>query len=162
MLMQRLAELYIARKNERWMLEKGAIIYGQEHYPYMILLHMSFFLFLIGEVFVSKQEVSRFWPILLVIFILLQFARYWVIFTLGKCWNTKIIVLPNGPLIGEGPFRYVKHPNYLIVSLELLVVPLLFEAYITTILFFFLNQWMLSIRIRIEEKALQQNLVINK
>ncbi|WP_212972064.1 isoprenylcysteine carboxyl methyltransferase family protein [Bacillus sp. J14TS2] len=162
LLIQRLTELFIARQNERWMLQHGAIIYGQSHYPYMILLHVGFFLFFIVEVVISGQRPARFWPIFLSIFFLLQFARYWVIISLGKYWNTKIIVLPNAALIRKGPFRFIKHPNYMIVTLELLVVPLMFHAYITAILFFFLNQWMLFIRIREEDQALQQNLVGNK
>lgn len=162
LVIQRLIELYIASQNERWMLQKGAIVYGQKHYPYMIILHVSFFLILIVEVVLSGQEPTRFWPILLGTFILLQLARYWVIFTLGKYWNTKIIVLPGADLIEKGPFQYMKHPNYMIVTLELLVVPLMFQAYITAILFFFLNQWMLLIRIREENQALQQNLAGDK
>lgn len=162
LVIQRLIELYIASQNERWMLQKGAIVYGQKHYPYMIILHVSFFLILIVEVVLSGQEPTRFWPILLGTFFLLQLARYWVIFTLGRYWNTKIIVLPGADLIEKGPFQYMKHPNYMIVTLELLVVPLMFQAYITAILFFFLNQWMLLIRIREENQALQQNLAGDK
>lgn len=162
LVIQRLIELYIARQNERWMLQHGAIIYGQNHYPYMILLHVGFFLFFIIEVVISGEGPIRFWPILLSVFFLLQFARYWVIISLGKYWNTKIIVLPNTTLIRNGPFRFIKHPNYMIVTLELLVVPIMFQAYITAVLFFFLNQWMLFIRIHEEDQALQQNLAGNK
>ncbi|MCJ7839505.1 hypothetical protein MUB24_01000 [Lederbergia sp. NSJ-179] len=159
---QRLFELYIARKNEKWMLQKGGMEYGQEHYPYMVMMHISFFISLLVEVTLTDQGQARLWPVFLVVFVLLQMARIWVISTLGKHWNTKIIVLPGADIIKKGPFQYVKHPNYMIVTLELLVVPLMFHAYITAIIFFLLNQWILSIRIAVEEEALRQNMNVER
>ena len=97
------------------------------------------------------------WPIYLTTFLLVQLGRVWVIATLGKYWNTKIIVLPGSNIVAKGPFKYIKHPNYLIVTIELIVIPLLFQAYITAIVYFILNQVILAIRIPMEEKALREH-----
>lgn len=156
-IIQRMIELWIAKKNEKWMLRNGGVEYGQNHYKIMVFIHILFFLSLLLEVIVFERMLSEFWSLLLSLFALLQIGRIWVIFTLGKYWNTKIIVLPGAAIVSKGPFRYFKHPNYIIVTLELLLVPLMFNAYITAIVFFFLNQWILSIRIPIEENALKEN-----
>ncbi|WP_349305498.1 isoprenylcysteine carboxylmethyltransferase family protein [Bacillus sp. FJAT-50079] len=154
---QRFIELRIAKSNERWMKKQGGIEYGIKHYPYMVLLHLCFFLSLIAEVFYFHRMWSPYWMILLLIFIITQCIRIWVITTLGKYWNTKIIVLPGAHIVKTGPFKYVKHPNYIIVTIELLVIPLLCQAYITAIIFFLLNQWILAVRIAAEEKALREH-----
>lgn len=157
LVIQRLLELFIAKRNEKWMLAKGAIEYGKEHYKYMVLLHSSFFVAIIMETLLLHKQLNDNWVVLLIIFIIVQLGRIWVISSLGKYWNTKIIVLPNIRVITKGPFKYIKHPNYLIVTIELLVIPLIFNSYITAITFFFLNQLMLFIRIPIEERALKEN-----
>ncbi|MBS4217357.1 hypothetical protein KHA96_03405 [Bacillus sp. FJAT-49711] len=154
---QRLIELKIAKKNEKWMLEHGAKEYGQDHYRFMVLMHIGFFLSLILEYVMRKPALSTFWPTFLFIFIIVQIARIWVILTLGKYWNTKIIVLPGIKVVKKGPFKYVKHPNYIIVTIELFVIPLMFNCYITAILFLIMNQIILRVRIPIEEKALREN-----
>lgn len=156
-IIQRMIELWIAKKNEKWMLRNGGVEYGENHYKIMVFIHILFFLSLLLEVIVFERILSELWPLLLSLFALLQIARIWVIFTLGKYWNTKIIVLPGATIVSKGPFRFLKHPNYIIVTLELLILPLMFNAYITAIVFFFLNQWILSIRIPLEEKALKEN-----
>ena len=83
-------------------------------------------------------------------------ARIWCLASLGKFWNTKIIILPGADVVRKGPYKWIRHPNYLIVTTELLVLPLLFGAYFTAIIFAFLNVWMLSVRIPAEEKALKE------
>ena len=154
---QRLVELRIARRNELWMKKQGAKEYGERHYIFMVLIHVSFFVSLIAEVFFVRRGLSPYWPFFLAVFILVQLARVWVIASLGKYWNTKIIVLPNIQVVAKGPFKYVRHPNYLIVTIELIVIPLIFQAYFTAIIFFVLNQVILAIRIPAEEKALREN-----
>ncbi|MCM3109323.1 isoprenylcysteine carboxyl methyltransferase family protein [Lederbergia lenta] len=154
---QRLLELMLANRNEQWMKSQGAIEYGHSHYVYMVLMHISFFISLIVEVIFNNKSVHPYWVILLFIFLIIQTARIWVILSLGKYWNTKIIVLPGSNIVSKGPFQLIKHPNYLIVTIELIILPLMFQAYLTMIAFFFLNQIILAIRIPIEEQALREN-----
>lgn len=153
---QRITELVIARKNEEWMKKQGAIEFGQGHYPVMVAIHTAFLIFFILEVIVFNKQLSSFWQVLLVLFIFTQAMRIWALASLGKFWNTKIIILPGADVIKKGPYKIIKHPNYLIVSIELIVIPLMFNAYITTVLFTLMNILILSIRIPAEEKALRE------
>jgi methyltransferase len=152
--LQRIAELFVAKRNERFMKEKGAIEFGQAHYKYIVLLHISFLLSTAGEVSFFQKGISSFWPVLLCIFICTQLLRVWAIISLGVYWNTKIIVLPATEIIRKGPYRFIRHPNYIVVILEMALLPLLFQAYITAVLFSVLNMFVLYIRIQEEEKAL--------
>lgn len=151
---QRLMELVVARKNEKWMRLEGAVEYGKSHYPYIVALHVAFLLSFLLEVSILDKTVSSFWPVLLLFFLLTQGLRIWAIYSLGKYWNTKVLIVPNANIIQKGPYRYLRHPNYFIVALEIVLIPLLFQAYVTLILFTILNAWMLSVRIPLEEKAL--------
>jgi methyltransferase len=94
--------------------------------------------------------------VLFLLFLLTQIARIWCIWSLGKYWNTKIIVLPGSPLVKKGPYKYVKHPNYIVVGAELFIIPLLFGAYITAVIFPILHILLLRVRIPCEEKALNK------
>ncbi|MDY0408278.1 isoprenylcysteine carboxyl methyltransferase family protein [Paracerasibacillus soli] len=132
---QRLVELVIAKRNEKWMMARGGIIKGENHYKWFIILHTLFFIFIVGEVYVFQRSVMLNY-LLLLIFVMTQLARVWCITTLGKFWNTKIIVLPRVALIKKGPYKYVKHPNYIIVGIELFIIPLLFGHILP--LYFFL------------------------
>ncbi len=154
-ILQRLSELFIARQNERWMKERGAKEFGQEHYKWIVLLHISFFVALVSEVLIKTKPIHSQWPALLFLFFILQLARVWVISSLGKYWNTKIIILPGANVVKKGPFKWMKHPNYVIVTFELLIIPIIFQAYMTAIIFFILNQMILFVRIRTEERALR-------
>lgn len=156
-ILQRLSELLVAKRNERWMKSKGAKEFGQRHYKYMVLIHIGFFVSLIAEFVFFKKTIHPYWLILLSCFIFVQLARVWVIASLGKYWNTKIIVLPGIHVVKKGPFKYIKHPNYLIVTIELIILPLLFQTYITLVVFFILNQLILAVRIPLEESALRAN-----
>ncbi|MFD1707200.1 isoprenylcysteine carboxyl methyltransferase family protein [Siminovitchia sediminis] len=153
---QRLSELVWAKRNERWMKERGAAEYGKSHYPWMVFIHISFFISLIIEVTFLHREPSSYWPVFLVIFLLVQGIRIWILVSMGRYWNTKIIVLPGSETIKKGPFRYMRHPNYFVVTIELAVLPLMFQAYWTAVLFFIFNQVILSVRIAEEEKALRK------
>jgi methyltransferase len=154
--LQRSIELFVARKNEKWMKDQGALEFGSNHYQYMVIMHALFFVFFLVEKITLNRDVSQFWPLLLSVFVFTQIMRFWVISSLGKYWNTKILVLPNVNVVRKGPYRFIKHPNYVVVTLELMVVPLLFDAYVTTILFTILNLLILSVRIPAEEKALKE------
>jgi methyltransferase len=153
-LCQRMVELLIAKKNETWMKRQGAIEFGTIHYRFMVLIHMLFLICFVLEVLVFKHGLSPIWPVLLTGFVLTQVLRIWVIGSLGRYWNTKIIVLPNAAVVRKGPYRYIKHPNYLVVSIEIVVIPLLYNAYYTALLFTVLNLIMLAVRIPKEEQAL--------
>jgi methyltransferase len=151
---QRISELFIAKRNEKWMLSQGAYEAGARHYPLIVALHTLFFISLIAEVTMMEKMLSSNWPIWLTLFLVTQFGRVWALRSLGPFWNTKIIVLPGAKVVKRGPYRWVRHPNYIIVTLEFIVIPLLFQAYYTAIIFTLLNAWMLSVRIAAEEQAL--------
>lgn len=155
-LLQRLVELFIAKRNEMWVLEQGGYEVGANHYRYMILLHSSFFAVLLLEVFVLQKTLSPIWMPLFGIFVLTQFLRIYCLLSLGKFWNTKIMILPGANVIRKGPYKWLRHPNYTIVCTEIFIVPLLFQAYGTAIIFTLLNAWMLSVRIPVEERALRE------
>lgn len=155
-ILQRIVELLVAKHNEKWMKSQGAFEAGASHYPFMVAMHSSFFIVLIIEVVVFNRPLSSVWPFFLSIFLLAQFLRIWCLTSLGKYWNTKIIVLPNAHVIRKGPYKWIRHPNYVIVATELLVLPLLFSAYFTATLFTILNIWMMSVRIPAEEQALKK------
>ncbi|KKK37705.1 hypothetical protein WQ57_13025 [Mesobacillus campisalis] len=153
-IIQRLTELAIARKNEKWMKSQGGLEFGSGHYPAMVMIHSAFILSTIAEVVILDRELSAFWPLLIVLFVLTQLMRVWALLSLGPFWNTKIIVLPGAKVVKKGPYRFIKHPNYVIVALELIVIPLMFNAYWTAAVFTLLNMIILSVRIPEEEKAL--------
>lgn len=155
-ILQRLTELWIARKNEERMKQKGALEFGAGHYPWMVLLHTGFFLSLILEVLILDREPAVFSPVLLACFLLAQMIRIWALLSLGPYWNTKILVMPGASVVRKGPYRFMKHPNYLVVAIEIFIIPLMFNAWLTALIFSLLNGWMMSIRIPLEEKALTE------
>ncbi|RDI43048.1 isoprenylcysteine carboxyl methyltransferase family protein [Falsibacillus pallidus] len=154
LIFQRLTELLLAKKNERRMKELGALEFGKLHYYFMTGMHSLFFAALFAEVMISRRGMNSLWVLLFTGFLLAQAARVWVISSLGQFWNTKIIILPEAKLTTKGPYKFIKHPNYLIVTLELLIIPFMFNAYLTMIIFAILNAVILSIRIPLEERAL--------
>jgi methyltransferase len=153
---QRLTELLIARRNEQFLKQQGAIEFGAEHYPWMVGIHTAFIFSVMLEVSLLNRELSAFWLAILIGFLFTQVMRVWSILSLGSYWNTKIIVLPGAQVVKRGPYHFIRHPNYLVVTLELLFIPMMFNAWITAIVFSCLNYLILSIRIPTEEKALAQ------
>lgn len=151
---QRITELLISKRNEAWLKAQGGYEVGAEHYKYMVLLHLTWFLAMVAEHYTRTTSLSSFWHAWLSVLFVAQLGRYSVITTLGKFWNTRIIVVPNAPLIKRGLYRLIKHPNYWIVGTEIAVVPLVFELYITSLIYTILNAMMLIVRIRVEESAL--------
>ena len=146
---QRLGELALANRNTRRLLAMGAKEHGARHYPLIVAMHAAW---LIGLwIFGWDRPIDAFW---LVVFVVLQGLRVWVISTLGGRWTTRIIVLPNTPRIRKGPFRFISHPNYAVVSAEIAVLPLAFGLPIFAAVFFVLNAMVLTIRIRAESAAL--------
>jgi methyltransferase len=147
--LQRVSEMTIAQQNTKRLLEAGAREYAPGHYPLIVAVHVGWLAALWW--FAPGREIH--WP-LIGLFALLQLARVWVLRTLGPRWTTRIIVLPGAPLVLHGPFRFVRHPNYLVVIGEIAVLPLAFGLWEIAAIFSVLNAAVLAIRIRAEEKAL--------
>ncbi|MFP7230483.1 isoprenylcysteine carboxyl methyltransferase family protein [Bacillus subtilis] len=153
---QRAAEMAVARQNEQKVKKQGAIEFGENHYPYIIIMHILFFLSLIAEVLLLNKQPSSWWIGIAATILIVQAVRYWALCSLGTYWNTKILVVPGAELVKKGPYRWMKHPNYTVVILEILLIPLLYQAYVTMSLFSVLNAALLTIRIRAEDKALEE------
>ncbi|WP_408006579.1 isoprenylcysteine carboxyl methyltransferase family protein [Pseudalkalibacillus sp. A8] len=154
---QRLYELKIAKRNENEMKARGAKEFAGDHYKWIVLLHTTFFITLASEAFLRGFMVSFLFPVLFMLFIGLQAFRVWTIRSLGMFWNTKIIILPGAKVVKRGPFRFMRHPNYVVVAMELLIIPLMFNAYWTAIIFTILNALLLRyVRIPVEEEALSR------
>ena len=147
--LQRLGELAIARRNTRALLDQGAYEVAPAHYPLIVLVHTLW----LGALWWLALGREILWP-LIAVFLLLQLGRLWVLATLGRRWTTRIIVLPGAPLVARGPFRFVKHPNYLVVTAEIAVLPLAFGLSQVALIFSLLNAAVLAIRIRAENRAL--------
>ncbi|MEB8386977.1 hypothetical protein OO012_07045 [Rhodobacteraceae bacterium KMM 6894] len=145
---QRLSELVIARRNTARLLAAGAYEVGAAHYPAMVAMHSLWIACLV--VFGYDQAVSLGW---LAAFAVLQGLRVWILATLGRRWTTRIIVLPE-PLVARGPFRYLRHPNYTLVVAEIIVAPMVLGLVWVAVVFTVLNAAMLWVRIRAEDRAL--------
>jgi methyltransferase len=147
--LQRLSELVIARRNTSALMARGAIEHGAAHYPVMVLLHASW---LTGLWWFGWNAVVV-WP-LMSLYIALQAFRIWILVTLGSRWSTRILTIPNEKLVVRGPYRFVRHPNYLLVLLEVPLLPLALGLNGFALLYGLLNMAMLAWRIRVEETAL--------
>ena len=155
-IIQRLIEVAIAKRNEKRMLAKGAYEVGASHYPYMVTMHICFFISLIVEVLVFDRTIAPLFLAFLFLFVTVQLLRIWCLTSLGSFWNTKIIILPEANVVKNGPYTFMRHPNYVVVCLEIILLPIMFQAYFTAIVFTLLNIAMLSVRIPAEEKALRE------
>ncbi len=147
----RLVELIHSYRNAKRLLESGGVEYGRKHYPLLVLIHISWIIS-IWLVVPSETEPSLG---LLCVFIALQFCRFWVIASLGRYWTTRVISSNDFPIVVRGPYRFMKHPNYLVVCAEIAVLPLVFGAVAIAIIFSILNAAALIWRIKIEESALE-------
>lgn len=150
---QRLLELAISRRNERRLRARGAVERGREHYPFMMALHALWLFSTAVEG--SRKSETKLGKAAFFAFMLAQPIRYWAITALGEHWNTRILVVPGEKLVRRGPYRYIKHPNYLAVATEVLTLPLIFRARTTAFVFSILNAVLLAVRIREEERALR-------
>lgn len=147
---QRLAELWLAARNTHRLKAAGAVEIGAGHYPLFILLHGGWLAAI--AIFTPWNAAPNLW--LLGLYLLLQLARVWVIATLGRFWTTRIITLPGAPLVGSGPFRVVRHPNYWVASLEIAILPLVFGRIWIAVVFTALNAMLIAWRVRLEDHAL--------
>lgn len=149
-LLLRLFELWLARRNTEQLLAAGGIEHGAEHYPYMVMLHGAW----LGALALTTRPETAVDPFWLGLFVLLQLARAWVIASLGRFWTTRIITLPGAPVIRHGPYRWLRHPNYAVVIGEIAVVPMIFGSWWIALVFSALNLLLLRERIRVEDAAL--------
>lgn len=154
---ERLIEVRVSNRNAKWSFAQGGIERGQGHYPFMVVLHTALLIGCVAEVWYLHRTFDMIWGWLwLFIAIACQGLRWWCITTLGQRWNTRVILVPNLPRITTGPYQYFSHPNYLIVALEGLALPLLHNAYWTAGIFTILNAGLMVLRIGCEEAALQE------
>jgi methyltransferase len=151
----RLVELRIAGRNLRALLARGGIEAAPGHYRWMVLLHAGFLASCLLEVWLLHRPFlpALAAPMLLLV-VLATALRYWVISTLGGRWTTRIVVLPASTPVTGGPYRFLRHPNYLAVIIEIFALPLIHTAWLTAIVFSALNALLLRVRIRAEEEAL--------
>ncbi|MET7910420.1 isoprenylcysteine carboxylmethyltransferase family protein [Streptomyces avermitilis] len=152
---ERVVELVVARRNERWSTARGAIVTGQGHYPAMVVLHTALLVGCLAEVWLADRPFvpALAWPMLAML-AGSQALRWWCIGTLGPRWNTRVIVVPGLPLVTSGPYRLLRHPNYVAVVAEGVALPLVHTAWVTAAVFTVLNAVLLTVRIRCENRAL--------
>src|SRR3712207_9418302 len=153
---QRLLELRLSRRHERILRVRGAVERGRGHYPLMVGLHVLWLISTLLEGLLRGPELPAYWPAPLALCLLVQPLRYWAIFSLGESWNTKILVVPGAKPVSRGPYRYLSHPNYVVVVVEILTFPLIFGAWLTALVFTVLNAAILSVRICEENRALSE------
>ncbi|MBC7399683.1 MAG: hypothetical protein H7289_07035 [Mucilaginibacter sp.] len=151
LILQRLSELYISSRNEKWLLQNGAIQYGQSHYPFMVAMHTLFIISIIVE-YNWRGSTPISWGFLIAFLLVLSF-KFWALSSLGKYWNTKIYRVPGVYPVKKGPYKIFKHPNYMEVVCEIALIPLVFHLYYTAIIFTLLNAAMLTVRISVENKV---------
>ena len=149
---QRLWELWLADRNTRRLLADGAVEVGAAHYPLFVLLHASW----LAAIAIVTPWTSVPNPWWLGLYLLLQFGRLWVITTLGRFWTTRIITLPAAPLVRRGPYRFVRHPNYVVASMEIAVLPLAFGQIWIALVWSLANALLVGWRIRVEDRALNE------
>jgi methyltransferase len=149
--LQRVAELIYAQRNTAALLARGGVEAGSSHYPLFVVLHAAWLMSM--AVFISPWTPPNWW--LLGVYALLQILRLWVVFALGPYWTTRIITVPNAPLVRTGPYRFVRHPNYVVVVCEVAVLPLAFGSVAIALVFTILNAALLAWRIRVENRALR-------
>jgi methyltransferase len=153
--LERLAELVVSQRNLAWSRQRGGVESGAGHYPPMVLLHTGLLAGCLLEAWLANRPFlpGLGWPMLAVV-LLAQALRWWCIGTLGHQWNTRVVVVPGLPRVAEGPYRWLPHPNYVAVIAEGIALPLVHTAWLTALAFTVLNGLLLSVRIRVENRAL--------
>lgn len=148
---QRLAELVLAKRNTARLLARGGIEKSPGHYAFIVVMHAAWLVIL--WLFIDESHINFWW---LALFIVLQFLRIWVIVTLGDRWTTRIIVVPGEARVQRGPYRYITHPNYVIIAAEIIALPMALGLPWIALVFTVLNAAILWVRIRAEAKALAE------
>ncbi|ODR16693.1 isoprenylcysteine carboxyl methyltransferase family protein [Mycolicibacterium porcinum] len=151
---ERVLELVVSKRNLRWSAARGGKEFGAGHYPVMVALHSAL---LVGSVLEARRRRTS--PILgrimVAVVLAAQALRWWCITTLGKQWNTRVVVVPGATRVVDGPYRVLPHPNYVAVVTEGAALPLAGGAWVTAVLFSVANAALLRTRIRVENEALQ-------
>lgn len=155
--LERLAELVISRRNLAWARNQGGFESGFGHYPFMVVLHTGLLVACLVEAAQRRFIPALGWSMFAVV-VLAQALRWWCIITLGPRWNTRIVVIAGVPLVSSGPYRWLRHPNYVAVVVEGIALPLVHSAWITAIVFTVLNAGLLRVRISAENAAMEQAL----
>lgn len=151
----RLVELRVAEQHRQNLRSRGAVEAGAGHYPWMVALHTAFLISCPLEVWLlDRPFIPGLGAVMLALVLAAAALRWWVIATLGMRWTTRILVLPGAPPVTAGPYRLLRHPNYLAVVTEIAALPLVHTAWTTALIYSMLNAWILRVRIRAEEAAL--------
>ncbi|MFF8592408.1 isoprenylcysteine carboxyl methyltransferase family protein [Streptomyces sp. NPDC015220] len=152
---ERAAELAVARRNGAWTRARAGVEHGRGHYPVMVALHTGFLVCCLAEPVLAHRPFlpALGWPMLALV-LLAQALRWWCVTTLGPYWNTRVIVVPGARLVGAGPYRYLRHPNYVAVVVELAALPLVHSAWLSAAVFTAANAALLTVRVRCENVAL--------
>lgn len=151
---ERVAELVVSQRNLRWSRERGGVEFGAGHYPAMVVLHTALLAGCLVEAPHREFLPALGWPMLALV-LGAQALRWWCIATLGRQWNTRVLVVPGARRVTAGPYRFVAHPNYVAVVVEGVALPLVHTAWITALMFTALNAALLRTRIACEERALE-------
>ncbi|MDQ0990679.1 isoprenylcysteine carboxyl methyltransferase family protein [Streptomyces sp. V3I7] len=154
---ERVAELVVARRNAAWTFSRAGVEHGRDHYPVMVALHMALLACCLLEPALAGRPFLPVlgWPMLAFV-VLAQALRWWCVTALGPYWNTRVIVVPGARLVGAGPYRFLRHPNYLAVVVEVAALPLAHCAWLTATVFTVANAVLLTVRVRCENAALAQ------
>ncbi|MBO0881411.1 MAG: isoprenylcysteine carboxyl methyltransferase family protein [Mycobacterium sp.] len=152
---ERLVELIVSKRNARWAFAQGGKEFGHRHYPAMVMLHVLLLLGCVVEVWTLHRPFIAWlgWPMLTLV-VLSQALRWWCVTTLGRRWNTLVIVVPQAQLVHRGPYRWLHHPNYVAVVAEGIALPLVHMAWLTATCFTLANTLLLVTRIKVENAAL--------
>ena len=154
LVVQRLVELRISARHAALLRARGAIEHGRGHYPLLVVVHTLLPLGMIAEAWFLGARPGALWPLWALLFAFAQGLRYAAIRALGTYWNVRVLVVPGATLVRSGPYRWLRHPNYVAVVIELISAPMLFGAWRTALVVTALNAVALTLRIRCEERAL--------
>ncbi|MFA9445346.1 isoprenylcysteine carboxyl methyltransferase family protein [Egicoccus sp. AB-alg6-2] len=153
--LERLAELVVSKRNAAWSFARGGVETGRRHYLVMVVIHSGLLVGALVEVWLRRPAfVPALGWTMLALVLAAQALRWWCICTLGRQWNTRVIVVPGLPRVTGGPYRYLSHPNYVAVVVEGFALPLVHSAWITAVVFTLGNAVLLAVRIRVENRAL--------
>jgi methyltransferase len=155
---ERVAELVVSLRNAKWSFGQGGVESGRGHYPFMVVLHTGLLAGCLAEAAHRPFVPWLGWTMFAVV-LLSQGLRWWCVTVLGRQWNTRVIVVPGLRLVARGPYRWLRHPNYVAVVAEGIALPLVHRAWVTAVVFTVLNIPLLAVRIRSEEAALNTALL---
>jgi len=159
---QRGAEVAQSAANSRRLRARGAVEHGRGHYPLLVALHVLWPLGLLAEVLGANARPWRSWPLWLLLLLAAQGLRFAAMAALGERWTTRVLVLPGEPLLRRGPYRWLRHPSYVAVTLELVAAPLLFGAWRTALAASAVNLALLAVRVRVEERDPSVSIILDR